>query len=54
MENNGKKGYPDHLMKVIQSLYKNTTVVIENNCTRNKKKIFINQGEKQGGPLSPA
>ena len=43
-----KNGYPDHLVKVIQSLYKNTIVMIENNCNRNKKKIFINQGVKQG------
>ena len=33
-----KKEYPDHLIKVIQSVYKNTTVMIENNCTRNKKR----------------
>ena len=28
--------------------------MIENNSTRNKKKIFINQGVKQGCPLSRA
>ena len=28
--------------------------MIQNNCTRNKRKIFINQGVKQGCPLSPA
>ena len=53
MANNEKRGYPDHLIKVIQSLYKNTTVRMENNCIRNKKKIFRNQGVKQGCSLSP-
>ena len=51
MENNGeKKGYPDHLINVIQSLYKNTTVMIEDNCTRNKTKIINKPDSKTGLP----
>jgi len=47
-----KRGTPYHLIEVIKSLYKNTSVQID---TRRKilDKIYINQGVQQGCNLSP-
>jgi hypothetical protein len=35
--------FPQHLMQVIQSLYAETSVMIENGGRRNQKKILINR-----------
>lgn len=48
-----KRGFPDHLIKVIQSLYFGTQIKIRTDYTSNKQ-IKTNQGVKQGCPLSPA
>lgn len=51
MEN---KGYPKHIIKVIQSLYRKTYISIENGQGITNKTVAINHGVKQGCPLSPA
>lgn len=47
------KCYPIHLIRVIQSMYNNTEILI-NNITETSTKAKVNQGVKQGCPLSPA
>jgi hypothetical protein len=48
-----QRGIPYHLIEIIKSLYKNTSLQID---TRRKilDKIYINQGVRQGCNLSPA
>jgi hypothetical protein len=46
------KGYPQHLIKVVQSLYKNTSISIDNGSNSSTYEI-INQGVRQGRPISP-
>lgn len=45
-----ERGYPEHLIRVIQSLYFATYISINNS----DKLIKTNQGVKQGCPMSPA
>lgn len=45
------KGIPSHLIRVIQSLYLNNTIQLK--TSRNNKMAEINQGVRQGCPLSP-
>jgi hypothetical protein len=46
------KGYPQHLIKVVQSLYKNTYISIDYGSNSSTYEI-INQGARQGCPMSP-
>ena len=48
-----KRGIPYHLIEVIKSLYKNTSVQIDTG-RKILDKIYINQGVRQGCNLSPA
>jgi len=48
-----KRGIPYHLIEVIKSLYKNTSVKIDTGC-KILEKIYINQGVRQGCNLSLA
>lgn len=48
------KSYPQHLVRAIQSLYHENQIMIEINGKRNNTKKAINQGVRQGCPLSPA
>jgi hypothetical protein len=47
------KGFPHHLTRAIQSLYEETNIVIETVDRKSQKIILINQGVRQGCPLSP-
>lgn len=46
-----KEGYPTHLVKTVKSLYETRISVRTGNKTSNT--IIVNQGVKQGCPLSP-
>jgi retron-type reverse transcriptase len=46
------KGFPDHIVKTVQSLYVNT-IKIDKGTSVSNKEIHINQGVKQGYPMSP-
>jgi hypothetical protein len=46
------KAVPDHLVEVIKSIHKNTKIILYNGTRVNKNTDVINQGEKQGWPLS--
>ena len=46
-----KRGYPKHLIKVIQSMYQGTNIIIQTD--KQKTKHTINQGVRQGCSLSP-
>ena len=48
-----RRGIPYHLIEVIKSLYKNTSVQIDTG-KKILEKIYINQGVRQGCNLSPA
>ena len=48
-----RRGKPYHLIEVIKSLYKNTSVQIDTG-KKILDKIYINQGVRQGCNLSPA
>jgi hypothetical protein len=48
-----RRGIPYHLIEVIKSLYKNTSVQIDTG-RKILEKIYINQGVQQGCNLSPA
>jgi hypothetical protein len=48
------KAVPEHLVEVIKSLYKNTKIIMYNGTRVRKDTDVINQGEKQGWPLSPS
>jgi hypothetical protein len=50
MNNNG---FPDHIGRTVQSLYVNTRIKIDKGPSVSNREIHINQGEKQGCPLSP-
>jgi hypothetical protein len=47
------KGFPDHIVKTVQSLYINTKIKIDKGTSVSNKEIHINQGVKQGCPMSP-
>ena len=47
-----KEGYPQHLISVIRSIYKNTSIIIENGSKRSEQ-ILTNVGLRQGCSLSP-
>jgi hypothetical protein len=46
------KGYPQHLVKVVQSLNKNTYISIDNGSNSSTYEV-INHGVRQGCPMSP-
>lgn len=48
-----KRGYPQQLIKAVQSLYSNTRVAVKSNL-KVSEEIPTNQGVRQGCPLSPA
>ena len=48
-----RRGIPYHLIEVIKSLYKNTSVQIDTG-RKILDKMYINQGGRQGCNLSPA
>jgi hypothetical protein len=48
-----KRGFLKHLIRAAQSLYHETQIIIEREGERMIKKISINQGVRQGCPLSP-
>jgi hypothetical protein len=47
------KGFPEHIVKTVQSLYINTRIKIDKRTSVSNKEIHINQGVKQGFPMSP-
>lgn len=47
-----KRGYPEHLINTIKSLYEETKIVINTGSVRTEE-ISINQGVRQGCSLSP-
>jgi hypothetical protein len=47
------KGFPDHKVKTVQSLYINKRMQIDKGTSVSSKEIQINQGVKQGCPVSP-
>jgi hypothetical protein len=47
------KGFPDHTVKTVQSLYINTRKKIDKGTSVSSKEIHINQGVKQGFRMSP-
>jgi hypothetical protein len=47
------KGFPDYIVKTLQSLYINTGINIDKGTLVSNKEIHINQGVKQGCPMSP-
>jgi hypothetical protein len=47
-----EQGYPQHLIRLIQSLYHNSKIII--NTGKNKtEEIIINKGVRQGCSISP-
>jgi hypothetical protein len=46
------KATPDHLVQVIKSLHKNTKIIMYDETRVSRNTQVINQGEKQGWPLS--
>jgi hypothetical protein len=46
------KGYAQHLIKVVRSLYKNTSISVDKGSNSSTYEI-INQGVRQGCPMSP-
>jgi hypothetical protein len=46
------KGFPDHIVKTVQSLYINTRIKIDKGTSVSNKEIHINRGVKQGCPIS--
>lgn len=48
-----RRGIPNHLIEVIKSLYRNTSLQIDNG-RKILDKIYINQGVRQGCNLLPA
>ena len=48
-----RRGIPNHLIEVIKSLYRNTSIQIDTG-RKILDKIYINQGVRQGCNLSPA
>ena len=48
-----RRGTPNHLIEVIKSLYRNTSIQIDTG-RKILDKIYINQGVRQGCSLSPA
>jgi hypothetical protein len=47
------KGFPDHIVKTVQSLYINTKIKTDKGTSVSNKEIHINRGAKQGCPMSP-
>jgi hypothetical protein len=47
------KGFPDHTVKTVQSLYINTRIKTDKRTSVSNKEIHINQGVEQGCPMSP-
>jgi hypothetical protein len=47
------KGFPDHIVKTVQSLYINTRIKSDKRILISNKEIHINQEVKQGCPMSP-
>jgi hypothetical protein len=47
------KGFPDHIVESVQSLYINTRIKTEKGTLVGNKEIHINQGVIQGCPMSP-
>lgn len=48
------KGFPGHIVKVVQSLYFKSEIMIDKGGTMSDNTLEINQGVRQGCPLSPA
>jgi hypothetical protein len=48
-----KRGFPQYLIRAVQSLYHETQIIIEREGEKDDKKISVNQGVRQGCPLSP-
>jgi retron-type reverse transcriptase len=47
------KGFPDHIVKTVQSLYINKRIKIDKGTSVSSTEIQINRGVKQGCPMSP-
>lgn len=48
------KGFPEHIVKVVQSLYFKSNIIIDKGGPISDSILEINQGVRQGCPLSPA
>ena len=48
-----RRGIPNHLIEVIKSLYRNTSIQIDTG-RKILHKMYVNQGVRQGCNLSPA
>jgi hypothetical protein len=47
-----KRGFPQHLIRAVQSLYHETQIIIEREGEKDDKN-FYNQGVRQECPLAP-
>jgi hypothetical protein len=47
-----EKGIPAHLIRIVQSTYQNTAIVIRKDRTNDNNFTEINKGVRQGCPLS--
>jgi hypothetical protein len=47
------KGFPDHIIKTVQSLYIDKRIKTDKGTSVSSKEIHINQGVKHGCPMSP-
>jgi hypothetical protein len=45
------KGFPTHLLRKVQSMYRNTTIIIRKDRVNDNTPIQINKGVRQGCPL---
>jgi hypothetical protein len=48
-----EKGHTQHLIRVIQSLYHNSKIIINTGKNKTEKIIIINKGVRQGCSISP-
>jgi hypothetical protein len=47
------KGFPEHTVKTVRSLYVNTRIKMGKGNSVSNKEIYVSQGVKQGCPMVP-